>query len=205
MSFPRSGRAGSVQTMVNRLGRRGRQTLLVLHYVTSVGWLGGGFAQLTLNLIALATGDQQLRHAAHEIAHLFDVSMLTVLSLGAATTGVLLSVRGKWGLLGYWWIVVKSVVTVLLIVGIPVFVGPRIHRAVLATMDGTGDSGYRQVRDELLVSSMVIVATLLLVTVVSVIKPWGRTPIGQRRRTPQGKARGAGAIHHPPLGDNQFP
>ena len=53
----------------NRLSRRGRQTLLVLHYVTSVGWLGGGFAQLTLNLTALATGDTALRHAAHEIAH----------------------------------------------------------------------------------------------------------------------------------------
>ena len=174
--------------MANRLSRRGRQTLLVLHYVSSVGWLGGGFAQLVLNLTALVTGDPALRHAAHEMAHIFDLTMLTVLSLGSATTGILLAVRGKWGLLGYWWVVVKLIVTGALIVGIPAFVGDRIRAAVAATASGPGGPGYPAVRDELLISSVVIVTTLILVTAVSVVKPWGRTPLGERRRAGTARA-----------------
>jgi hypothetical protein len=178
-------------SVANRLSRRGRQTLLVLHYVTSLGWLGGGFAQLTLNLTALVTADPALRHAAHEVAHIFDVSMFTVLSLGSATTGILLSVRSKWGLFGYWWVVAKLIATVILIVVTPLFVGGRIRAAIAATATGPGAAGYPHVRAELLVSSVTIVTTLILVTVVSVVKLSGRTPLvkaGLRAsRPPRGK------------------
>jgi hypothetical protein len=103
--------AGTVNRMSNRWSRRSRQLLLVLHYVTSVGWLGVGFCQLTLNLITLSPSESLLRHHAHEIAHILDRWLLTPLALGAAVTGILLSWRSRWGLLRYWWIVVKLVLT----------------------------------------------------------------------------------------------
>jgi hypothetical protein len=164
--------------MAHRLGRRARQTLLVLHYVTSVGWLGGGLCQLTLNLVALH--DPGLRHAAHEIAHVFDRGPLTALALGSATSGVLLAVRGHWGLLRYRWIVVKLVLTGVLIVYTPVWVGGWIGAAAAATAGPTPAAGYGTVRTELLASSVGIVTTLVVVTVISVVKPWGRP----RRRVP---------------------
>ena len=157
-----------------RLSRRGRQTLLVLHYVTSVGWLGIGFCQLTLNLVALTTGDATLRHAAHEFAHVLDRSLLTLFAVSSAVTGILLAVRGRWGLVRYWWIAVKLVLTVALIVATPIWVGGWIQRAITATAGGAEAAGYVTVRAELLVSSATIVSTLLAVTVVSVVKPWGR-------------------------------
>jgi len=43
------------------------------------------------------------------------------------------------------------------------------------------DPTYRQVRDELLGGSISIVTTLLLITVISVVKPWNRTWWGRRR------------------------
>jgi uncharacterized membrane protein len=160
--------------VANRLSRRGRQTLLVLHYVTSVGWLGTGLCQLTLNLVALTTGDPALRHAAHEVAHVLDRSLLTVLALGSATTGILLAVRGRWGLFRYWWIVVKLALTCGLIVYTPVWVGGWIGTAVTATAGAAPAPGYPTVRAELLASSIGIVSTLVIVTVISVVKPWGR-------------------------------
>src|SRR5437773_2961322 len=175
--------------MPNRLSRRARQTLLVLHYVTSVGWLGSGLCQLTLNLVALR--DAGLRHAAHEIAHVFDRSLLTALALGSATTGILLAVRGHWGLLRYRWIVVKLVLTTVLIGYTPIWVGGWIGAAISATSGATGAPGYPTVRAELLASSVGIVTTLVVVTVISVVKPWGRSrpqrlsrpPIETLRRT----------------------
>ncbi|MFC4591742.1 M48 family metalloprotease [Sphaerisporangium corydalis] len=158
--------------MANRLSRRGRQTLLVLHYVSSVGWLGVGLCQLTLNVVALTTGDPALRHAAHEFAHILDRSVLTFLAVGAAVTGILLAVRGKWGLFKHRWIVVKLVVNVALIIATPIWVGSWIGQAIKATAGETPATGYP--RGELMGSSVVIVSTLLIVTVISVVKPWGR-------------------------------
>lgn len=175
MSFRAGPRCGTVTGVANRLGRRARHTLLVLHYVSSVGWLGGGLCQLTLNVVALATGDPVLRHAAHEIAHVFDISVLALLALGSAATGILLAWRGRWGLLRYRWIVVKLVLTGVLIVYTPVWVGGWVGEAISATAHGPGGAGYPAVRTELTASSVGIVTTLVLVTVISVVKPWGRT------------------------------
>jgi uncharacterized membrane protein len=180
VSFRAGPPPGTVAGVTNRLGRRARHTLLVLHYVSSVGWLGVGCCQLTLNLVALATGDPALRHAAHEIAHVLDISVLTLLALTSATTGILLAVRQKWGLVRYWWVAVKLVVTVVLLVYTPVWMGGWIRQAIEATAHGPGGAGYATVRDELMVSSVGIVTTLVLVTVISVVKPWGRTPRGRR-------------------------
>src|SRR5437763_2475705 len=152
-----------------RLRRRARQTLLVLHYVTSVGWLGGGLCQLTLELVALR--DPGLRHAAHEIAHIFDRGPLTVLSLGSATTGILLAVRGHWGLLRYRWIVVKLLLTTVLIVYTPVWVGGWIGTAVADTAGATGAPGYATLNAELIARSVGIVNTLVLITALAVVTP----------------------------------
>jgi hypothetical protein len=168
--------------MANRLSRRGRQTLLVLHYVSSVGWLGVGLCQLTLNLVALTTGDGTLRHAAHEIAHILDRSVLTLLAVGSATTGILLAVRTRWGLVRYWWVAVKLVLTCSLIVATPIWVGAWIRQAGTATAGATPTGGYPAIRTELLVSSGVIVSTLLVVTVISVVRPWG--PVRRRVSRP---------------------
>jgi hypothetical protein len=167
--------------VANRLSLRARHALLVVHYVSSVGWLGVGFCQLTLNLVALTTSDPALRHAVYEIAHVLDRSLLTVLALTSAATGIMLAVRGRWGLLRYRWIVVKLALTGVLIVYTPVWVGGWIGAAIAATTGATSARAYPTVRDELLVSSVGIVTTLLVVTVISVVKPWGRT---RRSRPP---------------------
>jgi hypothetical protein len=171
--------------VANRTGRRGRQALQVLHYVSSVGWLGVGLCQLTLNVLALTTGVPALRHDAHEIAHVFDRTVLTVLSLGAAVTGILLAVRTPWGLVRHWWVLVKLTLTVTLIGVTPFWSGELIRRAIVVTAGPVPAPGYAPLRSELLVSSVTIISTLLVVTVISVVKPWGRTPFRRPAAVPQ--------------------
>jgi hypothetical protein len=164
--------------------------LQVLHYVSSVGWLGAGFCQLTLNLVALGTGVPALRHDAHEIAHVFDRTVLTVLAVSAAVTGILLAVRTRWGLLRHWWILVKLTLTVALIVATPFWSGELIRRAIVATAGPGTAPGYPELGAELLVSSFTIIGTLLVVTVISVVKPWGRTPFRRPASVPSRASRG---------------
>jgi hypothetical protein len=171
--------------MTRRIGRRAKQTLDVLHYWTSLGWLGVGLSQLTLNVLALATDDPALRHAAHEIGHTFDRTVLIVLALGSFTTGMLLGLRTKWGLLRYRWVVVKLALTLAMLVFTPIWMGGWIGEAVELTRDpaAPSDPAYLAVRDELMAGSVSLVITLLGITVVSVVRPWGRV-----RRSP-GPAR----------------
>jgi hypothetical protein len=190
--------------MTRYLGRRGKQTLDVLHYWTSLGWLGVGLSQLALNLIALATDDPALRHAAHEIAHTFDRTVLLVLAFGSFATGALLGWRTKWGLLRYRWVVVKLVLTVAMLVFTPVWMGGWIGDAVALTRDpaAPADPAYAAVRDELMAGSVSLVITLLGITVISVVRPWGRVrPLrrcpGRAPWTRSRRTRGAAASTPP--------
>jgi hypothetical protein len=162
--------------MTRRIGRRAKQALDVLHYWTSLGWLGVGLSQLTLNVLALGTDDPGLRHAAHEIGHTFDRTVLIVLAFGSLITGVLLGLRTKWGLVRYRWVAVKLVLTVAMLVFTPVWMGGWIGEAVALTRDpgAVADPAYVAVRDELMTGSVSLVLTLLGITVISVVRPWGR-------------------------------
>jgi hypothetical protein len=171
--------------VARRISRRGKQLLDLLHVVTSVGWLGVGLCQLTLNVLALATDDAALRHAAHEIAHVFDRYLLIALATGSMVTGVLLGLKTRWGLLRYRWVAVKLALTAALLLFTPIWMGAWIGEAVALTRPPSlpDDPAYLLVRTELLVGSVTIVSTLLVVTVISVVKPWGRL-----RRKPRGAA-----------------
>lgn len=155
---------------MKRVTKRGKQILDILHYTTSVGWLGVGFTQLALNLFALLV--PELRVPAHEIAHLLDRWVLILLSLGSLTTGLLLGLKTKWGLVRYRWVAVKLLLTLALLVFAPIWMGGWVIEAVrLAKLL---DPAYSAVRDELLTGSVSTVITLALILVISVVKPWGR-------------------------------
>jgi hypothetical protein len=170
--------------MTRRIGRRAKQALDVLHYWTSLGWLGVGLSQLTLNLLALGTDDPGLRHAAHQIGHAFDRYLLIALALGSFATGILLALRTKWGLIRYRWVVVKLVLTTAMLIFTPFWMAEWIVSAVGSTSDpaAVGDPAYLAVRDELLAGSVSLVLTLLGITVISVVRPWGRLRTGGRAR-----------------------
>jgi hypothetical protein len=172
--------AGTVGGMAKRWGRRGRQLLMVLHYVTSVGWLGVGLCQLTLNLVALTTADPLMRHHVHEINHVLDRQLLTVLALGAAATGVLLAWRSTWGLLRHWWIVVKLIITAALLVFLPVWMGGWASQAIAATTPAGPDPAYLTILADLIAGSLSVLVTLVAVVAISLTKPWGRIHRGRR-------------------------
>ncbi|HEY8526498.1 MAG TPA: hypothetical protein VIL48_16105 [Acidimicrobiales bacterium] len=92
------------------------------------------------------------------------------LGLGAAATGVALSLTTRWGLVRHWWVVAKEAITVAVILTDVLVVGPEMERAIdTSTITGMPGPVYAHC------------VVLGLATVLSVVKPKAQTPFGSRR------------------------
>lgn len=71
--------------------KRLRQLMVVLHVLTSVGWLTMSLAQVTLMAHAISTINGQTRQAALTMTEFVDHAVLQPLATTAAFTGLMLS------------------------------------------------------------------------------------------------------------------
>lgn len=159
--------------------------LLTAHITVSVGWLGVVLAKVGLGILAMTTAAPAVTDALVMSMKRLNVAF-PPLAIGTAITGVLLSLGTKWGLLRYYWVVTKQVLTVG-VVATAVQLSNRM-------MDGAF-LGIASSPATLLVGlSVTHVLMLGVATVVSVYKPWGKTWFGRRAdaaRRPRGGAVGA--------------
>jgi len=160
-----------------RLSRRQKQLLDFAHYITSVAWLGAVLCILAIASMARVVDDPETRHAAYAILADLDTTVMIPMALGALFTGVLLAVLTKWGLTRFWWVLVKLVVTVVLTGGGTFALHQQVQEAVVATASGgVAPAGGLW----LVVANGVKVALLAALVLISVMKPWDRTPWGER-------------------------
>ncbi|RKT56718.1 DUF2269 domain-containing protein [Saccharothrix australiensis] len=151
-----------------RLQPTARKSVLLLHVVSSVGWLGVTVGDLVL---AVAAFDRPELYRA--MALLGDRVVLPM-GLVALVSGVVVSVGTRWGLVKYRWVLVKFVLTVIAVVATAFALRSGLHRA--ADGAATGDVGGAGV--DVLVASCVSLAIYTVNTALSVFKPWGRTRWG---------------------------
>lgn len=163
-----------------KLAPRVRKSVLVLHVVSSVGWLGATVGNLVLAITALNTDTPADQHAVYRVLALLGDAVVMPASLLAPATGVLLSVGTKWGLVRYRWVLIKFVLTVVAAVATFFSLRSTLHAArdaVVATADGVlADVGAYGA--SVLSASCVSLAIYVFSTVLSVFKPWGKTRWG---------------------------
>jgi hypothetical protein len=159
----------------DRLSRRQRQAVLVLHIVSAVGWIGVDLALIPLVLTGLATDDGATAAAAYEAVAILVPWTVPALSLLIVTTGVLLGLGTKWGLVRYWWVAVKLVISLILTMLVFTSLLPAVTSIDVAA--STSGDGVRAALDDPAVFLYPpVVSSLMLLTavVLSVTKPWGR-------------------------------
>ena len=151
------------------LGRRGRRVALIAHVLSSVGWFG--VAALVLFLLVAAEGSTE-NQLARGLYRAVETSLWLSVPLAAVSglTGVLLGLGTPWGIAKHWWVVVKEVAFVPLVVTDLLVVGPSVHDAARGLSQGGP-----------LDPAIAHCVVLALATVVSIVKPFGRTPRGRRR------------------------
>ena len=157
-----------------RLAGRTRKSLLVTHIVAAGVWIGLDVAMAVLVFTAMGTGDQQTRAASLQALRLVTVWPMTVAGLVSLATGVLLGLGSRYGLVRYWWVLVKLVLNLVLCTLIVTALrGGVAEAADTGRVLATGADLPWASRD-MMFPPIVSTTALLAAFLLSVFKPWGR-------------------------------
>jgi len=169
MSQPR--KAGTVERMLSRTWRK---VTLIVHIVSAGAWIGIDVMVAVFVFVGWFGTDVEVRSLAYRALAEFVVWPMLISGLVSLVTGVILGLGTKWGLLRYWWVVVKLVLNLVLCTLILVALQPGMDAVAAYGRDllhGTPDTAEVS---QLFFPPAVSLTTLSLATVLGVVKPWGR-------------------------------
>lgn len=160
-----------------RLRPRARKSILVVHIASAGAWIGIDVVMGVVIFTALR-GDDATRALCYQALELFAGWPLVVTGLACLASGVVLGLGTPYGLLRYWWVVIKLAITIVFIALVPLALRPEVlemaeqgHRFV-AGLPATLAVG------NLIYPPIVSPSGLLVATILAVFKPWG--PIRKR-------------------------
>ncbi|WP_031063760.1 hypothetical protein [Streptomyces sp. NRRL WC-3742] len=161
-----------------RLSPTARKFAVIVHIVSSVGWLGLMLCVLTLGATGLLTSSADTLRSAYRAMPLLGDVLVLPLSLVTLLSGLLLSLGTPWGLFKYRWVAVKFWLT-LAAAGASVFaLTARLHEAAdLAARHPTGSIAEMHLgftRYNLVIIPTVALSVYTVSVVLSVLKPSGR-------------------------------
>jgi hypothetical protein len=140
-----------------------RKFALTAHVAFSVGWLGAVAAYLALAIVGVTNNDEHTVASLYLAMEVIGWCAIVPLSLGTLLSGLVQSLGTEWGLIRYFWILEKFVLTI----GATTIL--LLHMPTVARMSG--------VMPEVIHAGGGLLV-LLTATALSIYKPWGRTPWG---------------------------
>lgn len=157
-----------------------RRLVLVVHIVSSVGWIGAVITSLALAVVALTTSDTALMRAVYVVLEPMGRYVLMPLSIASFGSGVVQAVGTRWGLFWHYWVIVKLGINVIASAVLVTYLETLAFFATAATAAAPANS-------EVLPSPSPVVHAagalflLLGAMFLSVYKPRGMTRYGQRQ------------------------
>ena len=151
-----------------------RKAVLVVHVVTSVGWLGAVGVFLVLAIAGLANSNAVVAHALYLAMRLSGWYVIVPLCLASFASGVMISLGTPWGLFRHYWVLLKLAMTV------PSMLLLLLHLRPIDQLLATSDD-LRALKIQLVVETVAALAVLLVATVLSIYKPRGTTPFAEGR------------------------
>ncbi|WP_018353182.1 hypothetical protein [Longispora albida] len=161
-------------TVSFRLGGPARKAVLLLHIVAICVWLGVDVALAILVFTAEFTASDATAALCYQAIGIFAIWPLIVSSLVSLVSGVVLGLGSKYGLVKYWWVTVKLVLNVVLS-GLIVFLLRPGLAAAAEYGEAVAAGRAATLPEHLFMPPAVSMAALLVATVLTVYKPWGRT------------------------------
>ena len=159
-----------------------RKLLLTAHITFSVGWIGAVAAFLALAIAGLTSQDAHMVRAAYLAMELAARFVIVPLAFASLLSGVIQSLGTPWGLFRNYWVLMKLLLTIfatiVLLKKIPL-IGYAAHRAAETPLPS---AALRMAGIPLVVHAAGGILVLLVVTILSVYKPWGLTSYGRRKQ-----------------------
>ena len=162
-----------------RLSPRTRKVVLLLHIATAGAWLGMDLVLGILVVTALTTDPVASGAAATSIVR-FTTWPLVAVGLATLASGIVLGVGSKYGLVRYWWVFVKLVLNIVLVVLVIRLLGPGTVELSGAGREALAGGTTPTVTLQLLFPPLVSSTAVLTAIALSVFKPWGRRARGRR-------------------------
>ena len=155
---------------------RSQKLALLAHITFSMGWFGAVVPYVALAVAALTSHDEQKVRSAVLSMELIGWFVIVPFSLAALASGLVQSLGTRWGLLRHWWIVAKLVFTIF---AVAVLLQHMRDVSRLSLMAKQAVVSSADLRPELIHSAGGLLV-LFVVMALSVFRPWGRTPYGNR-------------------------
>ncbi|MEU7752900.1 hypothetical protein AB0B57_18495 [Micromonospora sp. NPDC049101] len=155
-----------------RIPPAARKGLLTLHLVTSLGWLGADLVLLTLGIAVQRGADPAV---LYPVGALVGTVLFAPLSVLVWLIGVASALLTPWGLVRYRWVLVKLVLTTVMAGLVLFLLTPNLRHA-----GELGAALPARDRADLVIAPAVSTTLLLIATVLSTYKPWGRRPARSR-------------------------
>ncbi len=152
--------------------------VLVSHITSSVGWLGAVAVFLALAITGLNSQDIQLSRASCLAMELSAWFVIVPFCLTSLFTGIVQAIGTKWGLLKYYWVVVKLFLTIASTALLLLHMQPISYLAGVAAGPSFSNSRQSEQLIQLIEKAGATILVLLAVTTISVYKPWGRIQFG---------------------------
>ncbi|MFF0314763.1 hypothetical protein ACFYPH_08945 [Micromonospora sp. NPDC005252] len=145
-----------------------RKALLTLHLITSLGWLGADLVLLTLGIAAQRGADPAV---VYPVAGLVGTVLFAPLSVLVWLVGVASALLTPWGLVRHRWVLVKLVITTVMVGLVLFLLTPNLRHA-----SALGAALPARDRADLVIAPAVSTSLMIIATVLSTYKPWGRRP-----------------------------
>lgn len=156
-----------------------RKFALTTHVTASVGWLGAVAGFLALALAVQGGYDPSLLRGLYLAMWLTGWYVIVPLCLASLLTGLVMSLGTKWGLFRHYWVTVKFLLTAISALILFGFTQTLSYLGVLAADTTPSVAEFNQSPVSHSVGGLVV---LLIITALSIYKPWGKTPLGSERR-----------------------
>lgn len=158
-----------------------RKFALTVHIIVSVGWFGVVAGFLILAIFGLTSQNIQTMQAAYIANGMLTTFVIVPLCVASLLTGIVSSVGTDWGLFRHYWVLLKLVITavstlILFVHTQPIGVLADVARSAMI------NPNLQRMQIQMVVASGATLVVLIVLTALSVYKPRGLTPFGQRKQ-----------------------
>lgn len=163
----------------SRLSPALRKTIVVFHSVLGIGWMGVDIALFVLLLHGRSAVDAAEAAGSYRAIAVVVPAVVPALSVGVLVTGILLGWGTAWGLLRYWWVFLKLVLSMVMTVMVYVGLVPAVQAIPTVSGLATGNdvrARLGELTTQLFFPPCVSFGLLAIATVLSVFKPRWLTP-----------------------------
>ncbi|BAY22560.1 hypothetical protein NIES2100_23230 [Calothrix sp. NIES-2100] len=170
-----------------KLNVQQKNWLLFAHVASGAIWFGTSLCMLLIALSNRNTANGDELYAINSVLKLLDDFIIIPSAILSSTTGGLLCWLSVWGFFKHYWVIVKWITTVTLIVVGTAWLGPWTN-AITATsqaqrLQALQNPLYIWDQQTLIIGGIGQTICLLAIIAISILKPWGRRKVKTQTET----------------------